>query len=64
MDDILIKNRTSKTHILEETFAILRKYKMKLNPTKHAFGVKSDRFLGFMLSNWGIEANPAKIWTI
>ena len=34
---------------------------MQLNPTKCAFGVASRKFLGFMVHNWGIEANPEKI---
>ncbi|KAL5551303.1 hypothetical protein UlMin_001479 [Ulmus minor] len=46
---------------LKETFDILRRYKMKLNPSKCAFGVSSGKFLGFMVNHRGIEANPAKI---
>jgi hypothetical protein len=34
---------------------------MKLNPTKCAFGVCSGKFLGFMVSQRGIEANPEKV---
>ena len=34
---------------------------MKLNPLKCAFGVKSGKFLGFMVNQCGIEANPEKI---
>ena len=37
---------------------------MKLNPTKCAFGVTSGKFLGFMVSRHGIEANPEKICAI
>ncbi|XP_073107170.1 uncharacterized protein [Elaeis guineensis] len=37
---------------------------MKLNPTKYAFGVTSGKFLGFLISQRGIEANPEKIKTI
>ncbi|KAL5565706.1 hypothetical protein UlMin_028870 [Ulmus minor] len=42
-------------------YKILRRYKMKLNPSKCAFGVSSGKFLGFMVNHRGIEANPAKI---
>ncbi|KAL0319679.1 UNVERIFIED_CONTAM: hypothetical protein Sradi_5229400 [Sesamum radiatum] len=49
---------------LEETFSILRKYKLKLNPVKCAFGVQGGRFLGFMVTQRGIEANPLKIKAI
>ena len=34
---------------------------MKLNPSKCAFGVVSGKFLGFMVSQKGIKANPNKI---
>ena len=37
---------------------------MKLNPSKCAFGVSSGKFLGFMVSHRGIEANPDKIQAI
>uniref|UniRef100_A0A2N9EHL8 RNase H type-1 domain-containing protein n=1 Tax=Fagus sylvatica TaxID=28930 RepID=A0A2N9EHL8_FAGSY len=36
-------------------------YNMKLNPAKCVFGVSSGKFLGFMVSQRGIEANPNKI---
>jgi hypothetical protein len=36
----------------------------KLNPTKCIFGVLSGKLLGFIISNWGIEANPVKITAI
>uniref|UniRef100_A0A2N9ES18 Uncharacterized protein n=1 Tax=Fagus sylvatica TaxID=28930 RepID=A0A2N9ES18_FAGSY len=49
---------------LRETFETLRKYQMKLNPSKCAFGVYSGKFLGFMVSQRGIEANPDKIKAI
>ena len=34
---------------------------MKLNPTKSAFGVSAEKFLGFIVNGRGIEANPDKI---
>ena len=37
---------------------------MKLNPSKCAFGVASEKFLGFMVSQRGIEANPEKVQAI
>lgn len=63
VDDMLVKSRETSQHIedLTESFATLRKYQMKLNPTKYAFGVNSRKFLGFMVSQRGIEANPQKI---
>ncbi|KAL0412943.1 UNVERIFIED_CONTAM: polyprotein [Sesamum radiatum] len=66
LDDILVKSKKAEEHVkvLEETFSVLRKYKLKLNPAKCAFGVQSGRFLGFMVTQRGIEANPLKIKAI
>jgi hypothetical protein len=63
VDDMLVKSIRATKHIedLRETFQTLRKYKMKLNPMKCAFGVSSGKFLGFMVSQRGIEANPEKV---
>lgn len=63
VDDLLVKSVRANRHIedLRETFWILRKYNMKLNPAKCAFGVSSGKFLGFMVSQRGIEANPEKV---
>ena len=66
VDDILVKTNDEIDHLdnLRETFNTLRKYKMKLNPMKCVFTVSSGKFLGFMVSQWGIEGNPDKIKTI
>ena len=63
IDDMLVKSTTAKLHIahLSEAFQILRKYNMKLNPAKCAFGVSAGKFLGFIVNHRGIEANPDKI---
>ena len=37
---------------------------MRLNPNKCAFRVSSGKFLGFVVSHRGIEANPDKIQVI
>ena len=39
----------------------MNKYQMKLNPLKCSFGVKSMKFLRFIVNSRGIEANPEKI---
>ncbi|KAL0302395.1 UNVERIFIED_CONTAM: hypothetical protein Sangu_3102900 [Sesamum angustifolium] len=49
---------------LEETFPVLRNYQLKLNLRKCAFGVQGGRFLGFIVTQRGIEANPLKIKAI
>jgi hypothetical protein len=63
VDDMLVKSIKAEQHVqhLKETFEILKKYKMKLNPAKCAFSVYSGKFLGFMVSQRGIEANLEKI---
>ena len=63
IDDMLVKSTTAELHIahLSEAFQILREYNMKLNPAKCAFGVATEKFLGFIANNRGIEANPDKI---
>ena len=66
VDDMLVKSLDEEKHLddLEETFDTLRRYNMKLNQSKSAFGVSSRKFLGFMVSYRGIEANPDKIQAI
>ena len=63
VDDMLVKSVHASEHIekLAKTFAILKKFNMRLNPAKCAFGVRSGKFLGFMVSQRGIETNPKKI---
>ena len=62
VDDMLVKSKEEESHLddLRETFNMLRKCSMKLNPSKCAFGVSSGKFLGFMVLQRGIEANPEK----
>ena len=49
---------------LKETFVTLHSYNMNLNPSKCVFRVTTEKFLGFMVSQRGIEVNPGKIWAI
>ena len=37
---------------------------MKLNPTKCVFGVTSSKFLGYVVTKRGIEANPEQIKSV
>ena len=66
VDNMLVKSRKAELHLddLKETFDTLRKYQMRLNLTKCVFGVSSSKFLGFMVSQRGIEANPEKVKAI
>lgn len=66
VDDMLMKSKVTKAHIkdLREGFTTLQKYQIKLNPTKCAFRVAWGKFLGFMVSKLGVEANLEKIKAI
>ena len=66
VDDMLVKSREEEDHLddLRKTFNTLRQYNMKLNPSKCAFGVSSGKFLGFIVSQRGIEANLEKVRVI
>ena len=66
VDDMLVKSlrKYDRLDDLRETFNTLRSYNMKLNPNKYAFGVTAGKFLGFMVSQRGIEVNLEKIWAI
>ena len=63
---MLVKSLRENDHLddLRETFDTLRLYNMKLNPNKCAFGVIAGKFLGFMVSQRGIEVNSEKIRAI
>lgn len=63
IDDIVVKSKTQSEHVhhLQEVFQLLRKYGMKLNQAKCAFDVSSGKFLGYMVTQRGIEVNPDKI---
>ena len=66
IDDMLVKSVKVDLHIthLAEAFHVLKIYNLKLNPDKCAFGVSAGKFLGFIVNNRGIEANPNKIKAI
>ena len=66
VDDMLVKSLRENDHLnnLQETFDTLRSYNMKLNPSKCIFGVITGKFLGFMVSQRGIEVNPEKVQAI
>jgi hypothetical protein len=56
MDDMTTKSEEGESHvqILKELFERLRKYKLRLNHAKCSFGVKSEKLLGFVVSDKGI----------
>ncbi|XP_028062797.1 uncharacterized protein LOC114266101 [Camellia sinensis] len=66
VDDLVVKTREKENHVedLRKIFEHLRRYKLKMNPLKCAFGVSSGKFLGFVVQNKGIEIDPTKIKAI
>ena len=63
VNDMLVKSKKMEDHIadLEEAFKILKHFNIKFNPSKCVLEVSSGKFLGFMVSQRGIKANPEKI---
>jgi hypothetical protein len=66
VDDILVKSKRREDHIsdLKAAFDLMKKHNMRLNPEKCAFGFASGKFLGYMVTPRGIEANPNKVTAI
>ncbi|GAU46761.1 hypothetical protein TSUD_92560 [Trifolium subterraneum] len=62
MDDMIVKSEEEIDHTvhLKRVFDQARKFNMRFNPEKCTFGVKAVKFLGFYLTERGIEANPDK----
>ncbi|PNX97955.1 maturase K [Trifolium pratense] len=62
MDDMIDKSPEENDHFehLRKVFEQARKYNMRFNPKKCTFGVRAGKFLGFYLTERGIEANPDK----
>ncbi|XP_027174121.1 uncharacterized protein LOC113773696 [Coffea eugenioides] len=66
VDDVLLKSQTTSTFLadLKEVLEVLRGTRMMLNPKKCVLGVTSGKFLGYLVSRRGIEANPDKVRAI
>ncbi|RDX79463.1 Retrovirus-related Pol polyprotein from transposon 17.6, partial [Mucuna pruriens] len=62
VDDMVAKSEGGRSHceVQERVFKILRSHQLRLNLEKCSFGVQAGRFLGYMLTERGIEANPDK----
>nr|XP_025681124.1 uncharacterized protein LOC112782770 [Arachis hypogaea] len=66
VDDILAKTTRPGDLLndLASVFASLRQHGMRLNPLKCAFAMEAGKFLGFMITQRGVEANPEKCQAI
>ncbi|GLU03905.1 hypothetical protein SLE2022_210760 [Rubroshorea leprosula] len=60
IDDVVVKSKTRLGHfdVLRKVFDRGHLYKLKMNPTKCAFGVFVGKFLGFLVSKHGISVDP------
>jgi hypothetical protein len=63
IDDIVIKSAAHKSYLadLRLAFERMRRYGLKMNPLKCAFGVSAGKFLGFIIHDKGIEIDPKRI---
>ena len=63
VDDMIAKSRTEEEHLVNlwKLFGRLRKYRLRLNPTKCTFGLKSRKLLSFVVSQKGIEVDLDKV---
>ena len=66
VDDMIAKSKTEEEHLvnMRKLFERLRKFRLRLNPAKWTFGVKSGKLLGFIVNQKGIEVDPEKVKAI
>ena len=57
-----VHQRAKERHLadLEELFTTIAKYRLKLDPGKRVFEIEAWKFLGFSLTERGMEANPER----
>ena len=63
IDDMVVKSKQETQHIkdLQGVFKVLRQHKLCLNADKCAFEVEAGKFLGYLITNHGIEVNSDQI---
>jgi hypothetical protein len=66
IDDIVVKSAGLNSHLVDLRLAFekMRRYGLKMNPLKCAFGVSADKFLGFILHEKGVKIDPKMIESI
>jgi len=64
--DILIFSRSVEEHLshVEQVLKVLRVEQLYIHKDKCSFMRKSAKFLGFIISNQGVEADPAKVQAV
>ena len=63
IDDMVVKSKVVSEHVGDhgDIFGILRKHKLRLNASKYSFDVGSGKFLGYVVTYWGIKVNPDQV---
>jgi hypothetical protein len=66
IDDVIIKSDNMDHYLTNLCLALdrMRRYGLKMNPLKCAFGVSADKFLIFFIHEQGIEIDHKKIESI
>jgi hypothetical protein len=66
IDDIVVKSDSMDNHLADLHLVLerMRRYGLKMNMLKCAFGVLASKFLGFIIHEHGIEIEPKKIESI
>ena len=63
IDDIVIKSANLSHHLADLKLALemMRRYGLKMNPLKCAFGVSAGKFLGFIIHEKDIDIDPKRV---
>ena len=63
IDNMAVKSKQDTRHMedLQWVFEVLRQHKFRLNADRCAFGVGAGKFLGYLITNRGIEVKPDQI---
>ena len=66
VNDMIERSQTEEDHLdhLYKLFERLEKYKLRLNPNKCIFGVRSGKLLSFVVIGKGIGVDPTKVKAI
>jgi hypothetical protein len=66
IDDVVVKLVGFEEHMTDLKLSLerMKKYGMRINPLKCAFGLTSGRFLGFVVHEHGMQIDPKKIESI
>ena len=60
IDDMMVRSKVVFEHMgdLGNIFEILKKHELGLNASKCSFGMRSGKFIGYMVTHRGIKVNP------